>query len=134
MSVLKRSTATSVLSIFISLILQILSILYRQVILYILPSRHPSSRDSESYFVVITTVVFHFFFYIMAPGTYYLVGKKIPHNIKLKQLFVAVVMFLAMSVLVAFIDLRYRIFNSKRKRIMTSWSGWGKLCQMRLHE
>ena len=45
-SVLHRSITTSVLSILISLILQILSIVYRQVILYILPSRHPSSRDS----------------------------------------------------------------------------------------
>jgi hypothetical protein len=39
-----HSAVTSVLSILISLVLQILSIIYRQIILKILPSRHPSSR------------------------------------------------------------------------------------------
>lgn len=77
-SVLHRSAATSVLSLFISLLLQILSIVYRQVLLYILPSRRSSSRDSQSYFVVITTIIFHFFFYIIAPGTYFIVAKNIP--------------------------------------------------------
>jgi uncharacterized membrane protein YagU involved in acid resistance len=94
---------------------------YRQIIIKILPSRHPSSREAESYFIVITTVVFHFCFYIIAPGTYFLLASKIPVNIKLKQLFVTVITFLVMSMLIAFLDLRYRIFNSRRKKIMSSW-------------
>ena len=129
-----HSAVTSVLSLLISLILQILAIVYRQILMRILPSRHPSSRESESYFIVVTTVTFHFFFYIIAPGTYYVLVKSIPVNIKLKQLFVAVITFLGMTVIVAFIDLRYRLFNSRRKKIMSTWSEWGKLCQMKLHE
>lgn len=60
--------------------------------------------------------------------------RSIPVNVKLKQLFVAVITFLGMTVIVAFIDLRYRLFNSRRKKIMSTWSEWGKLCQMKLHE
>ena len=39
-----------------------------------------------------------------------------------------------MTLLIAFIDVRYRLYKSKRKRILSSWSEWGKWCQIRLHE
>lgn len=41
-----HSAVTSVLSLLISLILQVLAIVYRQILLKIVPSRHPSSRES----------------------------------------------------------------------------------------
>ena len=78
--------------------------------------------------------MFHFFFYVIAPGTYYVIPAQIPNNIKLKQLFLAVMTFLTMTLLIAFIDVRYRLYKSKRKRILSSWSEWGKWCQIRLHE
>lgn len=78
--------------------------------------------------------MFHFFFYLIAPATYYLIPTKIPNNVKLYQLFIAVTLFLIMNVLVCFIDLKFRLYNSKRKRILKNWSEWGKLCQIRLHE
>lgn len=52
----------------------------------------------------------------------------------MKQLFIAVLTFLIISVTIASIDLRYRFFNSARKRIMKSWKEWAKYCQLRLHE
>lgn len=39
-----HGVVSSVLSILISLVLQILAIVYRQILLKIVPSRHPSSR------------------------------------------------------------------------------------------
>ena len=79
--------------------------------------------------------MFHFFFYVLAPGTYYIVENvNIPQNVKLLQLFIAVVTFLVMTILVAFIDLRFRLFNSKKKRILSTQNEWAKFCQIRLHE
>ena len=78
--------------------------------------------------------MFHFFFYLVAPACYYLFATNIPNAAKLIQLFVTVMMFLFFSILIAIIDLRYRIFNSRRKKTMSSWAFWGKLCQVRLHE
>ncbi len=83
--------------------------------------------------------MFHFFFYVIAPGTYYIIPTKVDdtvinNNIKLKQLFLAVVIFLIMSLIVAFVDLRYRLYKSKHKRILSNWTEWGKRCQIRLHE
>lgn len=133
-AVLNHGSVSSALSFIISLVLQILAIVYRQIILKILPTRYSSSRGSESYFIVITTVIFHFFFYNIAPGTYYVIDtQKIPINIKLKQLFVTVLISLIMGIIIAAIDLRYRIFNSRRKNIMGNWARWSKYCQIRLH-
>ena len=78
--------------------------------------------------------MFHFFFYLIAPATYYLIPTKIPPNVKLYQLFIAVTLFLAMSILICFIDLKFRLYNSKKKKILSNWAEWGKLCQIRLHE
>lgn len=43
-SISNHSTITTVLSFFVSIILQVLAILYRQIIMKIVPDRHPSSR------------------------------------------------------------------------------------------
>lgn len=126
---------STILSLLISTLLQALSLVYRVIIIRLVPRRRPSSRDSESYFIVITTVIFHFIFYIVVPVSYYVVDfGGISRNLKLKQLFVAVLMFLAMTVLAAFLDIRHRLFNSRRKKLLSSWRQWGKYCQARLHE
>lgn len=72
-------------------------------------------------------------FYIVVPVSYFVLTDDIPKNFKLKQLFIAVLTFLVMSFLVAIIDLRYRLSNSRRNKILSSWTNWGKYCQMRLH-
>ena len=71
--------------------------------------------------------MFHFFFYVIAPATYYVIPTKVNDkvvndNIKLKQLFLAVVIFLLMQLLIAFIDLRYRLYKSKKKRILSNYT------------
>ena len=71
--------------------------------------------------------MFHFFFYVIAPATYYIIPTKVDNvtindNIKLKQLFIAVCIFLFMSVLIAFIDLRFRLYKSKHKKILSNWT------------
>lgn len=43
-------------------------------------------------------------------------------------------LFLAFSLIIAFIDIRYQIFRSRRKSILSAWTNWGKYCQVRLHE
>jgi hypothetical protein len=118
----------------ISIILQILSIVYRRIIVGLIPNRKPSCKLAESYFITTTTVVFHFFFYLLAPGTYYLVAKKIPNNIKLKLLFSSVVVFLIMVVIVCFIDLRYRLYNGRKKKLLNQPAFYEKLNQGRLHD
>lgn len=79
-------------------------------------------------------MVFHFFFYIVAPGTYFEISINIASNVKLKQLFITVVTFLILTVIIALIDTRYRIYNSRRRKILSKESEWGKYCQVRLHE
>lgn len=71
---------------------------------------------------------------MVAPGTYFEISVNIASNVKLKQLFITVVTFLILTVIIALIDMRYRIFNSRRHKIMSKESEWGKYCQVRLHE
>lgn len=72
-------------------------------------------------------------FYIVAPVSYFVLTD-IAKNYKLKQLFIAVMTFLVMTLLVAIIDLRYRLSNARRNKLLSAWAFWGKYCQMRLHE
>lgn len=115
--------------------LQILAIGYRLIIIKLVPKRRPSSRDSESYFVVMATVIFHFLFYLVVPISYYMLDLGgIPRNLKLKQLFIAVLTCLFMTVLIAILDIKHRIFNRRRRKLVSEWRWWGQYCQARLHE
>jgi hypothetical protein len=122
------------LGLIISILIIILAIVYRLIILRLMPTRKPSSKLAESFFIVMTTIVFHFFFYLLTPAAFYLFAGSIPDNIKLKEFFMAIVSFALMSILVAFIDLRYRLFNKKRQRLLGQVSEANMFCQQRLHE
>jgi hypothetical protein len=122
LNILDRSIVSTILSLLISTFLQILAVVYRQVVIHLLPTRRPSSIQSQSYFIVITTVIFHFLFYLVVPVSYYILIDVIPKNIKLKQLFIAILMFLAMVIIIAILDIKHRIFNSRRKKILSKWS------------
>ncbi len=63
------------LGLFISIIVMILSIIYRQIILALTPTRRASSKLVESYFIVMTTVIFHFFFFLVTPATFYVIDQ-----------------------------------------------------------
>lgn len=122
------------LGLIISILIIILAIVYRLIILRLMPTRKPSSKLAESFFIVMTTIVFHFFFYLLTPAAFYLFAGSIPNNIKLKEFFMAIVSFALMSILVAIIDLRYRLFNKKRQRLLGQVSEANMFCQQRLHE
>ncbi len=122
LNILDRSIVSTILSLLISTFLQILAVVYRQVVIHLLPTRRPSSIQSQSYFIVMTTVIFHFLFYLVVPVSYYILIDVIPKNIKLKQLFIAILMFLAMVIIIAILDIKHRIFNSRRKKILSKWS------------
>ena len=122
LNILDRSIVSTILSLLISTFLQILAVIYRQVVIHLLPTRRPSSIQSQSYFIVMTTVIFHFLFYLVVPVSYYILIDVIPKNIKLKQLFIAILMFLAMVIIIAILDIKHRIFNSRRKKILSKWS------------
>jgi hypothetical protein len=62
------------------------------------------------------------------------VAEKIPDNIKLKLLFANVVVFLVMVVIVCFIDLRYRLYNGKKKKLLNQPQFYDKFNQGRLHD
>ena len=122
LNILDRSIVSTILSLLISTFLQILAVVYRQVVIHLLPTRRPSSIQSQSYFIVMTTVIFHLLFYLVVPVSYYILIDVIPKNIKLKQLFIAILMFLAMVIIIAILDIKHRIFNSRRKKILSKWS------------
>lgn len=72
------------LGLAISIVIIILAIVYRQIIIALMPTRRPSSKLAESYFIVMTTIVFHIFFYLVTPATFYVLADSIPKNLKLK--------------------------------------------------
>lgn len=124
----------NILNVIISFTIQFLAFSYRAILLKLIPRRKPSSKISESHFILFSTVFFHFFFFIVAPGTFYLVAGKIPYSIKLTLLFVTVSLFLLVVVLIGAIDLKYRGFNGKKKKLLFNSDVHKQYCQMRLHE
>jgi hypothetical protein len=131
---LEQNIANSVLNVFVSLLLQVLAVAYRFILLKILPSRYASTRHSESHFIVITTIAFNFFFYIITPTIFYAIVERIPKNDKLKQFFAAVIIVLIMTVIICILDLKYRMYNRKIKNMFSSWTKWCRFCQTRLHD
>ena len=102
------------LGIVLSIFIIILSIVYRQIIQGLMPTRRASSKLAESYFIVMTTVIFHFFFYLVTPATFYILADSVPKNMKLKYFFSAIFSFTIMCLLIALLDLKYR-FNKKKR-------------------
>jgi hypothetical protein len=98
----------------ISIIIIALSVFYRRIIVGLMPTRRPSSKLAEAFFIILTTIVFHFFFYVVTPAAFYIFAQSIPANEKLKEFFSAVFLFSLMVLLVATLDLKYRLFNKKK--------------------
>ena len=99
-----------------------------------MPTRRPSSKLAEAFFIILTTIVFHFFFYVVTPAAFYIFAKSIPPNYKLKEFFSAVFLFSLMVLLVAILDLKYRLFNKRKERLLGQVSESNNYCQQRLHE
>jgi hypothetical protein len=109
--------------------------MYRlSILLLVIPTRRPSSTESESYFMVVATMSFQYILYIIAPILYFRITMNVPDSYKIKQLFTNVFIFISIQLIFSFIDFRYWLFSRKRHNLMKSWRGWGKFCQMRLHE
>jgi hypothetical protein len=121
------------LGILMSIVMIVMSIGYRLIILRIMPSRKPSNKITESYFIVMTTIIFHFFFYLITPATFYIFAP-IYDNLKLKVLFMAVFVFMIMTVIVAALDIRYNLFRMRRNKLLGQKSLANVFCQQRLHE
>lgn len=124
----------------ISLAIIILANVYRWIIIKLMPTRRPSSRLAESYFIVMTTVVFHFFFYLVSPAIYYVFASgpssspPIPQNAKLKELFLAVFLFMIMQIIIAAVDVPYLMYKKRKNKLLGSRSEANNYCQLRLHE
>lgn len=122
------------LGLLISILIIILAIVYRLIIVRMMPTRRPSSKLAESYFIVMTTVVFHFFFYLVTPATFYLLASEVPKNMKLKEFFSAIFSFVLMCLIVALIDMRYRLTKKNREKLLSQANEANRYCQQRLHE
>jgi hypothetical protein len=129
----KSGLATG-LGVVISILIIILSIIYRQIIVAMMPKRRPSSKLAESYFIVMTTVVFHYFFYLVTPASFYVLADVIPKNLKLKEFFNAIFSFTIISLLIAVLDLPYRLTKKRRERLVNQPSEAAQFCQQRVHE
>jgi hypothetical protein len=88
------------------------------ILIRLMPTRRPSSKLAESYFIVMTTIIFHFFFYLFSPAAFYVLAKNIYANSKLKELFMAIIGFALMTVAVAGLDVRYRLFKGRREKLL----------------
>ncbi len=116
-------------------ILFIMSLSYRMIMEKLSLSRRPNTYLSRSKFVVLTTVFFHILFYLYIPAIYFVeTHQAFSRSEKLKTLFFQVFLFLLFSLIIATVDVRYRLFMSRRKKYLSQASESQKVCQKKLHD
>lgn len=116
----------------VSIVLFVMVFTFRGIIAALMPTRRPSSKLSEGYFVVITVAMFFFFFYLVSPALFYIFSK-IPDNYKLAEFFMTVLIFCVGNIFIALLDFGYMFFNMKKKKLMNQRLEANAYCQGRLH-
>lgn len=109
----------TLLGIVISLVLLTMVIIYRMIVAVLMPTRRPSSKLAEGYFVVIGLALFFFFFYLVSPAVFYEVTPSIPDNFKLATFLMTIILFCLTNTILNLIDIGYRTYNGKKNRLLT---------------
>lgn len=107
---------------------------FRAIIAAMMPTRRPSSKLAESYFVVIALAMFFFFFYLVSPALSYIFSTSIPSNYKLAEFFMAVLIFCVGNIVIALLDFTYMFYNMKKKKLLSKKVEGDNYCQGRMHE
>ena len=124
----------TILGMVISLFLLIMVIVYRIVTAALMPTRRPSSKLAENYFVVIGLALFFFFFYLVSPALFYEFSASNLDNFKLATFLMNIMIFCLSNICLNIIDVGYRAYNGKKNRLLTQVNEANKLCQGRVHE
>lgn len=124
----------TVLGMVISFFILVMVIIYRVIIGALMPTRRPSSKLAEGYFVVIGLSIFFFFFYLASPAVFFEVSPNIPDNFKLATFFMNIIIFCCSNIALNIIDVGYRTYNGKKNRLLTQTNEANKFCQGRVHE
>jgi hypothetical protein len=111
-----------------------MTVIYRLIIVKLTPSRKPSSKLAEGYFIVMNCTIFHFFFYLVSPACFYIFTTSIPKNFKLAELFMTGLTFSLLSTIMNLIDIGYRRFNSKKNKLLNKMTEANAMCQGKLHD
>lgn len=122
------------LGVLSSAIIAVLFLIMRSIIGFIMPLRKPSNKLAEGYFVVVAVAVYFSCFYIISPWVFYLFTTSFPENTKLGTFFMLIVIFSVSTTIVNVADVGYRVFNSKKKKLLGKEQEANKYCQGRLHE
>lgn len=89
------------------------------IVAVLMPTRRPSSKLAEGYFVVIGLALFFFFFYLVSPAVFYEVTPSIPDNFKLATFLMTIILFCLTNTILNLIDIGYRTYNGKKNRLLT---------------
>lgn len=78
--------------------------------------RFPNTYTGKAIFVVVTTVVFHFIFYIFIPSLYLFLHKQLRGEI-LSLISSQAISFIVIQIILSAVDLMYCSWNRKKAQI-----------------
>ena len=87
---------------------------FRQLMGYLSEMRYPNTYTSRTMFIVITTVLFHFLFYLIIPSTYLRFNEDLRGPV-LNLISNQAITFIIVQIILAGFDLMYCCWNRRRK-------------------
>ena len=106
-----------ILANIILIILVIIALTFRFLMNKLSEMRYPNTQTSRTMFIVVTTVLFHFLYYIIIPTLYYW---QADDNIKNKTLLVITnqtVNFLIVQFILAAVDLMHCCWTKRKRKV-----------------
>jgi hypothetical protein len=100
----------------ILLIISILSLIFRQIMDKLSELRFPNTYTQRTVFIVMTTIAFHYLFYLFIPNIYLAVEKDRRGDV-LKCMTNQTISFALMQILLASLDIMYCLWNRTRKAV-----------------
>ncbi len=123
-----------IIPVITSLVLVAMSILFRVYMTYLASKRNPKDQMQRAKFILVTTVFFHFVFYLIIPTLFFTFGSGLTKTLKLYVISEQARTFIIIQTLLAIIDLSYRTWKRKKTKCLSDQREGFKFNQHMLHQ
>lgn len=117
---------------FLALVVVALALIFRQIMNFLSELRHPNTQTSKTMFIVCTTVIYHFIYFLIAPTIFFLLAKKEEKSLQLHSISYQALNFVIVQLILAGFDIFYCCWASNSTKLLNNPDSG--LCQKQLHD
>jgi hypothetical protein len=118
-------------STFLALVVVAFAMIFRQIMNFLSELRNPNTQTSKTMFIVCTTVVYHFLYFLIIPTIFFLRAKAEERSLQLHSISYQALNFVIVQLILAGFDVFYCCWASSSTKLLNNPDSG--LCQQQLH-